>query len=53
MVKLMISWNIWVPQKESDGDVLYFHFHDLLTTTNIGIENCHWKIISELDQLKD
>jgi len=31
--------------------VLYFDFHDLLATSNTGVENCHWKIISELDQL--
>lgn len=47
----MIRYNICVPRNEGDGDVLYCHFHSLLTTSNTGVENFNLEIVSE--QLKD
>lgn len=40
-----------MPRNEGDGDVLYCHFHSLLTTSNTGVENFNLEIVSE--QLKD
>lgn len=36
---------------KGDGGVLYCHFHGLLATSNIGVENYYLKIVSE--QLKE